>query len=359
MPEPLDPEKFHIITDKKKFKVMLISILLMLLVLPPIFLIYYRFSINRPSQIDKEITFEIRDGQSISETAQLLSREGAVNSEFLFTLYVFLNNYDKNIQAGVYKIPAGTSIVRLVSMFQHGVNDVTITFLEGWRVEEFAREASKNLDKIDYTDFLNLASGQEGYLFPDTYIVNKDINEDGLLELLSTTFENKTKDELSVEKLKAAGLTKEEAVIFASILEREVYKEEDRPVVAGILIKRYREGMKIDADATTQYAVAQQKICGEIQKASCIPPMEDFYELDWWPSELTIEDINNSSPYNTRKNVGLPPAPISNPGLESIRAVLNYQNTGFYYYLTDKFGNAYYATTLEEHNANVAKYLTD
>ena len=359
MSEPLDPQKFHIFTTEKKLSAAIIIGLILLIVLPPLSFAYYRFSINRPSQTSDEITFEIENGQSISETASLLYSEGAINSEFLFTLYVFFNNYDKNIQAGTYRIPAGTSIVDLVEMFQHGVNDVSITFLEGWRIEEIAREASRKLSKIDYTDFVTKAKNLEGYLFPDTYLVNKDITEEQLIKLLNDTFYSKTEDLLSEGRIKSTGLTRDEIVKFASIVEREVFKPEDRRVVAGILIKRYREGMKIDADATTQYIAAAYDVCGNIPSPECIPTVEDYYELNWWPKQLTQEDLDIDSPYNTRKIVGLPPTPISNPGLDAITSVLEYEDTAYYYYLNDTFGNTYFAQTLEEHNANISRYLSN
>ncbi|RJR26957.1 endolytic transglycosylase MltG [candidate division WWE3 bacterium] len=359
MSEPLDPQKFHIFTTEKKISAAIIIGLILLIILPPLAFTYYRFSIGRPSQTSDEVTFEIKNGQPISETASLLYSEGAINSEFLFTLYVFLNNYDKNIQAGTYRIPAGISIVDLVEMFQHGVNDISITFLEGWRVEEIAREASRKLDKIDYTDFVTRAKNLEGYLFPDTYLVNKDITEEELVKLLNDTFYNKTSELLNEERVKSTGLTPDEIVKFASIVEREVFKLEDRRIVAGILIKRYKEGMKIDADATTQYVAAAYDVCGSMPSPDCIPTVEDYYELEWWPKELTFEDLEIDSPYNTRKVVGLPPTPISNPGLDAISSVLEYEDTVYYYYLNDKFGNTYFAVNLDEHNANISRYLSN
>jgi UPF0755 protein len=357
MPEPLDPARFHILTSKQ-IKILIICLVaFVVFVLPPSLYFYYTWAINRPSQTDREITFEIKNGQSVSQTAKLLAERGAVNSEFLFNLYVFLNKFDTNIQAGVYKIKAGTSVLGLVQMFQHGVNDTEIIFLEGWRIEEFARKASSTLPKIDYAKFVNLAKAHEGYLFPDTYTFSNDVTEEALLTVLLNTFELKAAPLLTTQALATTGLTKNQVITLASIVEREVSKAEDRPVVAGILLKRYRLGMKIDADATTQYAIALSRLCKDVSVNVCTAPLEIFYEFNWWPKDLTQQDLASDSSYNTRKLVGLPEGPICSPSISAISAVVNSVPTDYYYYLNDRFGNIHYAATLEEHNNNIATYL--
>jgi UPF0755 protein len=210
---------------------------------------------------------------------------------------------------------------------------------------------------VGYEKFLKLAGANEGYLFPDTYFLNNDIDEAGLFKILTDTFNTKTKDILTTEALARAGLTKEQSVIFASIVEREANKSEDRPIVAGILIKRWKNNQLIGADATTQYAVAQIKAGCTYNETKVCPSSDQSQTTQWWPKDLTKEDLNSDSPYNTRKVLGLPPTPISNPSIDALNAVLNYVDTNYNYYLTDKEGVTHYATTIEEHNTNVAKYL--
>ena len=357
MSEDIDPEKYHVMTPKKK-KILTIVLLVLFFVVIPIFsFFYYKAAVFRPSQTSKEANFEIKSGDSIFEIASMLYDDEAINSEFLFILYVFLNKPNVNVQAGTYKIPAGTSLVDLVNEISHGRNDTSITFLEGWRVEQYGIVASQNLPKVDYQRFVEMAKPHEGYLFPDTYFFNRDSEEEDVLEKLTETFEDKTKDALTKDNLEKAGLTKEQAVIFASLVEREVSNEEDRPIVAGILIKRWRENMKLDVDATTQYSVVPTRLCKG--QTFCVPSMEDVSDFNWWPKDLTEEDLKIENPYNTRVNVGLPPTPICNPGLSAILSVLNYENSPYYYYLTSKDGTTYYARTISEHNQNIAKYLTD
>lgn len=350
-----DPTKYHVLTPKKKRIIVAGLLFFFLVIVPTLFFFYYKAAINRPSQTDKEITLEIGSGNSVFEIASMLGDKGAINSPFLFVLHVFLNKSELSIQAGTYTIKAGTPLVELVKQLSHGTNDITVTFIEGWRVEEFARLATKRLPNIDYVSFVNAASGLEGYLFPDTYFISKDSNEEELVKLLKDTFDRKTASVLTEEIIKKSGFSKEQLVILASIVEREVSSEADRPVVAGILIKRFREGVKLDADATVQYSVALKRLCkGD---GYCIPTLEQFLELNWWPSDLTSEELKIDSLYNTREKVGLPPTPISSVSLSSLKAVIEPQTTPYYFYLTDTTGVTHYAKTLVEHNANIVKYL--
>lgn len=357
MTEELDPTKYHVLTPQKKKSVMLGLLFLFLVIIPALFFVYYKIAVWRPSQSGKEVTLEIGSGNSVFEIADTLATKETINSEFLFILYVFLNRGETNIQAGTYKIAAGTPLVKVIEQLQHGTNDVTLTFLEGWRREEFARVASKQLGKVDYKEFLDLTVDLEGYLFPDTYFVNKDIQDQDLVNLLRETFDDKTSEVLTPLNLNKIGMNKEKVMIFASMVEREVSKEEDRPVVAGILIKRWRDGMKLDVDATTQYAIVLKRLCKT--EGYCIPTLDEFMQLEWWPKDLTKEELDFDSPYNTRFRVGLPPAPISSFSLSALNAVLNYQDTPYYFYLTDKAGVSHYAKTLVEHNANIAQYLSN
>jgi UPF0755 protein len=357
--QPLDPNKYHVFNQTRK-RVGFLLMLLTLFVLLPIFLYgYYKIAVKRPSPLDKEIMFEIKSGQGISEISTNLQSVNAINSKFMFMLYLYLNRMDKGIQAGIYQINAGETVVDLAERFQHGVNDVKITFLEGWRVEEFARKAASALTKIDYNNFVSLAKKYEGYLAPDTYEFNKDVTEEDVIAKLTKTFDRNYNGLITPEKLSRLGLSKEQVIIFASIVEREVFSAEDRQIVAGILMRRFKEKMKIDADATTQYAVASGRLCPNAASLElCAPTFEDILKFNFWPNELTMTDLENSSPYNTRKNVGLPPTPISSFSMDALKSVLDYKESPYYFYLTDLRGITHYAKDLDEHNANVAQFLS-
>jgi len=357
MADPLDPSKFHVLNLRQKMYIGIVVAIILLVLAPIGGFLYYNFAINRPSQINKDLTYELKGGTGVFDTARDLTKLGAINSEFLFDVYVLANGLDKNIQAGVYKIPSGSSIVQVVEQLQHGTNDIKITFLEGWRVEEYAREAVSKFKNVDYENFVLIAKDSEGMLFPDTYYVNADIDEVQLIDLLHQNFTNKTMSILTPEALSRIGLTKQQALIFSSILEREVHNTTDRPIVAGILIKRWKNKELIGADATTQYAISRNRVGCATANAVVCPADGLAMEMMWWPSDLTVDDLNFDSPYNTRKNVGLPPTPISSFSLNALESVLNYKSTDYNYYLTDGDGVTRYARTYDEHLSNVNKFI--
>ena len=129
-------------------------------------------------------------------------------------------------------------------------------------------------------------------------------------------------------------------IVLASIVERESKNTDERPIIAGILLKRLEEGIPLAVDATIQYALGYQS-----------------NEKTWWKKDLTVQDLEVEGPFNTRRVVGLPPAPIANPGISAIKAVASPKQSSYYYYIHDKDGEAHFAKTIEEHNANVGKYL--
>lgn len=358
MQQPIDPTKYHVLNKKQKITILISTFIFSIIFFPVFGFWYFNFALNRPSQTDKEITFEIKSGQTLSDISNNLFNQEVINSKFLFNVYSIKSGLDKNMQAGIYTIPAGSSIKEIAQKFQHGTLDKKITFLEGWRVEEFARKASSEFSNVDYYDFIEYAQDLEGKLFPDTYIFNSSISAEQMVDHLNGLFENRTKDLLSKDYLDKSELSSEEVIIIASILERETSDLSDRPIVAGILIKRYKENMLVGADATTQYAVSNNKYPCNTQNLTCnINDNLQYLEIDWWNPNITIQDLNIEDAYNTRKLLGLPPAPISNPSLDSIKAVLNYVESDYYYYLNDASGKTHYAKDLQEHEQNIQDYL--
>jgi UPF0755 protein len=338
----VDEKKFHRLDSKKKPLYIGIVALVLVVAVPALMFLYYTVALDRPAQCTEEKVFVIEKGEGVASISQRLYDESLINSRILFNFYTVVNNLQSKLQAGTYRIPAGCSVKNLSALFMLGRDDLKVTFLEGWRVEEYARVASVELANIGYDTFIEEAKEYEGSLFPDTYEFNADADEDAVINAMRENFTTKTSDVLTNEALSRVGLSNEQVLIFASIVEREVVTEADRRIVAGILVKRFKEGGLIGADATAQYAVA--------------PKGEPGKEV-WWPKELTAEDLASESPYNTRKVAGLPPTPICSPGLGAIRAVLELQETKNYYYLTDQAGVTHYAVTLDEHNRNIAKYL--
>lgn len=279
----------------------------------------------------------IGPGMGVREIAGYLKTEKLINSSALFQFYVVQEGLVSSLQAGVYQLPAHLSLVELVDHLGLGVTDLELTFLEGWRREEMAAYIDKKSVGLGFNgdEFLGFSQGLEGYLFPDTYFISKDMTAADTVNLMRATFAEKADEEVRAG-LAAQGLTLNEGVILASIVEREVATPEDRPWVAGVLVKRYQRDWPLEADATVQYVLGGPG--------------------DWWPKEIGA-NLDVDSPYNTRIIQGLPPAPICNPGRAALEAVAFPQVSSYWFYVSDEEGRMHYAETVEEHEGNVVRYV--
>ncbi|MBI4035536.1 endolytic transglycosylase MltG [Candidatus Daviesbacteria bacterium] len=278
--------------------------------------------------------FVIEKGAGVSTIAKKLKDEGLIRSELVFKVYVKQNNLTSKLQAGSHKLSPSMSVPKLIEALQTGSEDIWVTLIEGWRIEEMADKLNKEL-KIDKKEFLKTA--KEGYMFPDTYLFPKEATVEYVVNILKKTFDKRFTEELRLQ-IRSKGLTEAQGVILASIVEREARSDKVRTEVASILLKRFKIDMGLNADATLQYILGYQP-----------------QEKSWWKRHLTLEDKKIESPFNTYLYKGLPPAPIANPSLSSLEAVANANpNTPYLYYYHNLKGNSYYAKTLEEHDQNVA-----
>lgn len=299
--------------------------------------LWWRDAISAVDPSDtKPKMFIVRRGEGVKSVAARLAAESLIRSPTGFYLLVKSMGIERNLQAGDFRLNPAMDAASVARELTHGTLDVWVTTLEGWRVEEMAAKLTKDLD-IPESEFVKVA--REGYMFPDTYLVPKDATVGAVALLFTSTFDRRIDSRLR-EDAKKTGLSFDEVITLASIVEREGRTDEDRPVIAGILLKRLKADWPLQADATLQYALGYQA-----------------GEKSWWKKNLLDEDKKIDSPYNTYLHPGLPPRPIANPGLSSIRAVIYPKETDYWYYLHDPEGRAHYAQTLVEHNANSTKYL--
>lgn len=309
--------------------------------------ISYNLFLSRPIKVS--YSFEIPSGTSKSQFIQTFKQDqnlGLFSATYL-KIYYFLNK-STPFEAGDYQFDKGTSIKEVVINIKGGVLEKPVTFLEGWRVEQNSLALASAFGKDFAKDYYNLAKDQIGYLFPDTYFIAKTTTPQQLISKQEEHFDTQVKPLLSSYK---GHLSEKEVIIMASIVEREALSTDDKNIIAGILIKRYLQGWPLDADATTQYGVANSNnfpACLDVNLCDSI---------DFWPKNLTEAQLKSSNPYNTRGVLGLPPTPISNPSLSSIEAVVNPKESPYYFYLHDLSGNTYFAVTDKEHVANVQKFL--
>lgn len=296
----------------------------------------FQNSILPRSKTQEFKTFVITPGESLEKISKRLQDEGIVKNSLTFRILAAVKGFSKKIQAGSFRLSPTESASQILADLTRGTFDVWVTIPEGFRVEEIADLLNQKLG-IDKAEFIKLA--REGLMFPDTYLIPKKAAALELSKIMMDNFDKRINQNLANE-IKKSGLTLDQVIILASIVEREAKFEKDRPIVAGILIKRWRKSLALDADATVQYVLGYQPA-----------------EKSWWKKTITTQDLASNSPYNTRKFAGLPPAPICNPGLSSIRAVVQPAVSEFFYYLSDKNGSMHYAATLEEHIANVENFL--
>lgn len=282
------------------------------------------------------VLFVVKRGESVQSIVNRLAAERLIRSRVVFFLLIKLQQADGKIQAGDFRLKRSMTAQEVLKELQHGAIDVWVTILEGWRAEEIAERLSKDL-RISPREFLAVA--KEGYMFPDTYLLPKDASASAIVGILERNFDRRVPKSLR-EKASDIGLSFEDVVILASLVEREGRTKEDKRMIAGILLNRLRKGMKLDVDATLQYIIGY-----------------DASERTWWKKGLTNEHKQIDSPYNTYMYKGLPPGPICNPGLSSIEATLDPIPSDYLFYLHDKQGNPHYAKTLDEHERNIARYL--
>ncbi len=307
----------------------------------PLFLIiivagvsFWFYKNSRPvSDAEKFSYFIIAKGASASQIGNKLESAGLIKNALAFKLYLQFTGQSGKIQTGEFRLTPSYSLFQTADALFKGPIELWVTIPEGLRREEVAQKVAATLgrDSSFVADFLQASEGKEGYLFPDTYLFPRDVAASTVVKRMLDTFASRTGD---LEN--SSGLSFGQAITLASLLERETKTDKERPVVAGILIKRLNSGWPLQTDAAVQYAVGTSK--------------------DWWPI-LTLDDLSIKSPYNTYKNRGLPPSPIASPGLSSIKGVYNPTQSDYWYYIHDAKGQIHYARTLEEHNTNISKYL--
>jgi UPF0755 protein len=311
-----------------------ISVISMLLALS------YVYNLSQPaSQSKATVRFVIPKGQAISIIGQRLEEEGLINNAYVFRLAVKLNNLGTSIQAGSFDLSPSLSTSEIATHLTTGTEDTWITILEGWRVEEIAESLdSQDLDNFDAAEFIELASRSEGMLYPDTYLIPREMSTKNIHSMLLNTFERKIIQGLS-EEITDSEYAFEDVLIMASLVEREARNYEQMRKVSGILWNRIDLGMALQVDATLQY----------------VSGYNNSQESWWAPPSVSQKKLESA--FNTYQNPGLPPKPIANPGYNAVKATLLPQDSNDLFYIHANDGNMYTAATLQEHNVNINKYL--
>ncbi len=313
------------------------------------FFLWLNASLKPVDNSQKEkITFVIDKGESVSAIIGRLYEQKLIKNRISFKIWVLVSGISKKIKAGSYYLSSSMSGQEVAGSLTKGVNDRWVTIIEGLRSEQIGELLIKKGFAVDpklWVEKMKI-SRLEGQLFPDSYLFPTGAGQDKILEIINKNFQKKVTDGLK-EQLQGSNLKLEEVLTLASIIEREASKDDDRKIVAGILLKRLENNWPLQVDASVQYAVSSKKC--SILNSPC----------DWWPKSLTQSDLKIKSPYNTYLYTGLPPSPICNPSLSSITAVLSPEDSLFWYYISGSDGVMHYAKTHDEHIQNVQKFLKD
>lgn len=278
--------------------------------------------------------FVIKTGETSAEILTDLHNKGLIDNYYAGLF--FARSHSSLFVPGEFTLPTHYTIPTLLQYFrveQH--NEMRLTIPEGYTKEQIADELSKF--NLSGASFLTLAKQSEGKLFPDTYNVDKKTTEADLFKKLTDNFQTKT----------SALTVSQNDLILASIVEREAKTDSERALIAGIYLNRLKNNMALEADPTVQYG-----------KYTDIgpTPLKDG-KKNYWAPILRADYTDVKSPYNTYLNRGLPPAPICNPGLKSIVASVTLEKTTAFYFFHTSSGQIITSRTLDEHNANKAKYL--
>jgi UPF0755 protein len=297
--------------------------------------------------------FIVALGEPASSVIQRLFDEGLIASPEAFRVYLLYSGLDTSIQAGEIQLSPAMNAIEIAHHLQDSTPArVSFRIFAGWRLEEIAAAlptsgmtfppeeflASARIPRNGYvfSDLLPSHATLEGFLFPDTYEITRTLTLETFIRTTLENFQNHLTPDL-LAGFDSQGLDIFEAVILASIIEREAVQEEEMPLIASVFINRLTVGMKLDSDPTVQYAIGFNKA-----------------QNTWWTNPLSLENLEIDSPYNTYKYSGLPPGPIASPGLAALRAVAFPASSSYYYFRAacDGSGRHVFALTFEEHVAN-------
>jgi UPF0755 protein len=298
-----------------------------------------------------ETAFEVLPGESVTSICERLEREGIVIDGEILRDYLIYTGQDTSIQAGRHRISAAMSMIELARQMQDTTpTDVEFVVLAGWRMEEVAALLPTSGLRITPEEFIRTASAprggysfladattNEGFLFPDSYVLPRTTTPDGFVDTMIRRFSEHLNADLQA-RFSDQGLSVYEAVTLASIVERESVRMEEAPLISSVYLNRLRGGMRLEADPTVQYALGF-----------------DATRQTWWTNPLSLADLKFPSPYNTYLVMGLPPGPIANPGGGALAAVAAATQSSYFYFSARCDGSGFhnFASTFEEHLANL------
>jgi len=303
--------------------------------------ITYGLTQSATSATGENFVILVKPGMVASDIGDLLYNQGAIKSKFLFQIVSKVQGMENSLQPGEYIFSKNMTMQQIVAMLAKGeASDQQITIPEGYTVEQITKLLQEK-QLVSAGTFKKLAQSfvpypymvnnnstviykAEGYMFPNTYRITNGTTEEQILGMMTTEF-NKQFTESMRARATEIGLSIKDVIILSSLVEKEAQLPSDRPIIAGVFLNRLRQKMPMQSCATIQYILGYPK------------------------PELTVQDTEISSPYNTYQHMGLPPGPIANPGIAAINAVLYAPKTEYLYFVADKQGAHHFSKTYDEH----------
>ncbi len=320
-------------------------------------LLYYRYAADRLYNIqfdeNRTIVLTVAPGDRLANIIEKMRAEGLLRSymgiddAYLMRYLAWINENSHKIKSGVYRLNSSMSLKEIYDKLIAGSQDFKVTIPEGKTARETAAIIKRKLEKFSEERFLELVNDPEfisklglkvpsleGYLYPDTYFFAPSTKEEDIVRMMVENFIKRAEASLkTIEKTEPEDkLSFHEHVIIASLIEREARLDAERPLIASVIFNRLKKGMKLEIDATVNYALGE------------------------WGKKLTYDDLKTSSSYNTYLHAGLPPGPICNPRIESLIATFQPEKTDYLFYVYKGDGTHAFAKTYEEHLANIKLY---
>jgi UPF0755 protein len=302
---------------------------------------------------DEAQPFSVGQGESVAMVCLRLEQAGFIPDAELFRIYLIYSGLDRQLQSGDYLLSGQMTPMEIAAdLLDATPREATVSILAGWRIEEVAASVAASGLNVTEAELLTLAYAPlpeffnalpiseaptlEGYLFPGVYQIPREANAITVMETFLAAFSANVSQEM-LDGFARQGLTVQEAVTLASIIEKEAVLDEEKPLIASVFYNRLRDGIRLESDPTVQYALGYQEEWG-----------------GWWKSPLNGADLAVESPYNTYQVFGLPPTPMDNPDLASLQAVAFPAETPYYFFRAacDGSGRHNFAITYEEHLNN-------
>ena len=301
-------------------------------------------ALQTPIVEDEPVTMEIAKGESFTQITHKLVNLGLTIQPFWFRLIALHNNAFKKIKTGEYEFPVGITMPQLLNLLVQGkTRQYSITFPEGWNFQQMLQKIASNphinhtLPQNASTELLNALNMQsqfpEGQFFPDTYFFDKHTTDAALLKRAQSRMQNIIDQEWQNRADNLPLKSPYEALILASIIEKETASGLERAKIAGVFVRRLQQNMPLQTDPTVIYGMGEH-----------------------YTGNISNKDLTTATEYNTYLFKGLPPTPIAMPGHEAIKAALHPEPGNSLYFVARGDGTHVFSATLEEHNAAVDHY---